>query len=196
MLADREKPADENFIDPDSSFIRHDSVGEVVADYGEYETKIESLAQLRTQKTFRSEIAMLSLGRAYTERCVLRGGSWTSGIHLFWWTKRRLLDAELFAPVPSDFRYSTTASLVRQVELAEWSLLMLRLAFISDLGTHSQGTVNSIESLESIAEQAALDTEIPSKRKLLVWIKRKGNPMLERVLPESRYRSITAELFK
>ena len=191
-----EGPAGGEFVENDSSFLRHDPVGDVVADYGEYDTKIESLAQLRTLQTFRSEIAMLSLGRAYTDRCVSRGGSWTSGIHLFWWTKRRLLEGEVVEPMPSDFRYSTTASLDRQVELAGWSLLMLRLTFISDLGAHSQGSSESIETLGNIAEQAARDTEIPSKRKLLAWIKKTGKPMLEDVLPESRYRSIAAGLLR
>jgi hypothetical protein len=45
---------------------------------------------------------MLSLGRAYTNRCVERGGSWTSGIHLLWWTRRRLVEAEVFDPTPWD----------------------------------------------------------------------------------------------
>lgn len=184
------------YVEKDPSFIRHDQVGDIVADYGEYETKIESLAQLRTLGTFRSELAMLSLGRAYTDRCVARGGRWTSGIHLFWWIKRRLLEEELSDPAPSDLRYSAAGSLERQVELAGWSLLMFRLTFISDLGVHSQGKPDSIESLREIAEQAALDTEIPNKRKLLAWIKKKGKPMLEQVMPESRYKEITGKLLR
>jgi hypothetical protein len=178
------------FIEKDNSFISHDDVGSIVAEYGEYDSKIESLSQLRSLKTFRSEFALLSLGRAYADRCVVRGGSWTSGIHLFWWIKRRLINAELAEPMPSDLRYSTSGSLQRQVELASWSLLMFRLTFISDLGIHSRESSDSIDELSEIAEQAALDTEIPSKRKLLAWINKKGKQMLESAMPEQRYKDI------
>jgi hypothetical protein len=192
----RADQADSSYIERSTSFLRHDSVGDVVADYGEYDSKIESLAKLRSLSTYRSEIAMLSLGRAYTNRCVERGESWTSGIHLLWWTRRRLVEAEVFDPTPSDLRYSTAGSSERQLELAGWSLLMLRLMFISDLGTYAEGRDASIEPLKGIAEQAAQDTQIPSKRKLLTWIKKTGIAMLEDVLPESRYRSITASLLR
>lgn len=196
VMATGNAPGNGEFTEESPAFIRNDSVGDIVADYGEYDTKIESLAQLRTLRTFRSEFAMLSLGRAYTDRCIKRGGSWASGIHLLWWIKRRMLDLEVYEPTPSDFRYSAAGSLQRQVDLAEWSLLMLRLTFISDLGVHSQGAADSVESLQEVAEQAALETEIPNKRKLLSWIKRKGNSFLEDAMPESRYRAITAKLLK
>ncbi|NNM82637.1 MAG: hypothetical protein HKL98_08585 [Burkholderiales bacterium] len=105
-----------------------------------------------------------------------------------------MLDLEIYEPTPSDFRYSAAGSLARQVDLAEWSLLMLRLTFISDIGVHSRGSSESVESLKEIAEQAAFDTEIPNKRKLIAWIKKKGNLYLEDAMPESRYRAITARL--
>lgn len=184
------------FIEKDYSFISSDDVGSIVAEYGEYDSKIESLAQLRSLKTFRSEFALLSLGRAYTDRCVVRGGSWTSGIHLFWWIKRRLMDAELAEPVALDFRYSTSGSIKRQIELASWSLLMFRLTFISDLGIHSRESSDSIAELSGIAEEAALDTEIPSKRKLLAWINKKGKQMLENAMPEQRYKNIAERVGK
>ena len=47
----------------------------------------EQNLQLRAQGTFRAELAMLSLGRAYVNRCGARGGRWISGLHLLWWTR-------------------------------------------------------------------------------------------------------------
>jgi len=193
-LSDREPVSNGEFIEEDSSFIRNDAVADVVADYGEYDTKIESLAQLRSLGTIRSEFAMLSLGRAYTDRCITRGGTWTSGLHLFWWTKRRLIESEVPEPSPADFRYSAASSLKRQIELSVWSLLMFRLTFVSDVGSHAENSGDPIRELSTIAEQAALDTEVPSKRKLLSWIKNVGKPLLENAMPEARYRTITGQL--
>lgn len=182
------------FIEQSTAFIRHDKVADIAADYGEYDTKIESLAQLRALNTFRSELAMLSLGRAYTDRCVRRGGRWTSGIHLVWWTRRKLLEPRTAEPDPRDLRYATCGSLDRQIELASWSLQMSRLVFLSDIGVHAQSSSDGVEKLQSIADQAATDTEIPSNNRLTKWIKKVGLPLIEEVLPESRYRSLAAEL--
>jgi len=195
-LADLKPVSNGEFVATDTSFLRQDKVGEAAADYGDFDTKIESLAQLRTIGTFRAELAMLSLGRAYTDRCIRRGGKWTSGLHLLWWTKRRLLEAELPDPAPSDFRYATAGSLERQLELASWSLLMFRLVFISDVGVHAAKTSDQVRDLQSIAERAAAGTETPNKRKLLSWLKTTGVPMLEQALPEKRYRAITETLLR
>ncbi len=193
-LSDQEIVTNSDYVEPNAAFIRHDKVGEAVADYGEYDTKIESLAQLRTIGSFRSELAMLSLGRAYTQRCVKRGGRWTSGLHMLWWTKRRLQEPELPEPAPSDFRYPTAGSLERQVELVSWSLLMSRLVFISDVGTHAVPTRDPVAKLRGIAELAAVETEIPGKKRLLRWVKKVAIPMIDEVISENRYREITAEI--
>lgn len=193
-LADQTIVTNSEFVDPSAAFIRHDQVGEAIADYGEYGTKIESLARLCTLRTFRSELAMLSLGRAYTQRCITRGGRWTSGLHLLWWTKRRLQEPGLPEPAPSDFRYPTAGSLERQVDLASWSLLMSRLVFISDVGTYAVAAGDPVAKLQGIAEQAAAETEIPGKKRLWRWVKKVGLAMIDEVIPEGRYRQISTEL--
>ncbi|WP_201216729.1 hypothetical protein [Halochromatium roseum] len=193
-LSDQEPVLASDYIEASATFIRHDRVGEAVADYGEYGTKIESLAQLRALGSFRAELAMLTLGRAYSRRCIQRGGHWTSGLHLLWWTKRRLQERQPPEPEPSDFRYQTAGSLERQVELASWSLMMSRLVFLSDLGAYALAEGDPVAGLHGIAEQAAAETEIPGKKRLLRWIKKVGLPMIEEVISECRYREIASAL--
>lgn len=193
-LADQEPVATSDYIEASAAYIRHDKVAEAVADYGEYGTKIESLAQLRALGTFRAELAMLTLGRAYSRRCIQRGGQWTSGLHLLWWTKRRLQETAVPAPEPNDFRYQTAGSLERQVDLASWSLLMSRLVFLSDIGAYAAANNDPVAKLREIAERAAAETEIPGKKRLSRWIKKVGLPIIEDVLSESRYREIASTL--
>jgi len=195
-LGDATRATSGEYVSKDTDLLRADSVGDAVADYGEYDTKIESLAQLRTQGSLRSEFAMLSLARAYTRRCIQRNGSWTSGIHILWWTRRRLDSADVPHVSVTDLRYSTAASLERQHELAQWSLLMFRIVFISDIGAHAASKNDQVGELEPIAEMAAEETETPSLRKLLKWIKNRGVPLIDQVLPEPRYREISGTLIR
>lgn len=194
-LSDRERVTSGEYLSKDVDLLRSDAVGDAVADYGEYDTKIESLAQLRSQATLRSEFAMLNLGRAYTRRCIQRQGNWTSGIHILWWTRRNLA-AQTPPVVIGDLRYSAAASLERQHELAQWSLLMFRIVFISDVGSHAASKSDDLGKLESMAEVAAEDTEIPSLRKLQRWIRTKGIPLFDSVMPEPRYRELVATLIR
>ncbi|OQX82779.1 hypothetical protein B6D60_11580 [candidate division KSB1 bacterium 4484_87] len=74
----------------DMELLKRDPVADTVTDYGELGSTIESLAQLKAMPGVRAELAMLSLGRGYTNNCVLNNGKWTSGVHLYWWSRRRL----------------------------------------------------------------------------------------------------------
>jgi hypothetical protein len=195
-LADLAPAANGDYVDPDTSFIRHDRVAAVVADYGEYGTKIESLAQLCALRSFRAELAMLCLGRGYVHRCVSRDGSWTSGIHLLWWTRQRLSEDLRPELQPADLRYQMAVSLDRQIDLARWWLLMLRLVFISDLGTYADGNGGPEGELAGLAEQAAADTGIPALAKLASWTQRVGIPAIDRCFPEQRYRQLALELHR
>lgn len=181
------------FTDPDVS-MNGDRVARLVKEYGEYGTKIESLAQLRITTGARAETAMLNLARGYTSRCVIRGGSWTSGLHLLWWTRQRM-EFDLVPDIAiDDLRYQLPVPLDRQKEIVQWSLLMLRLIFISDVATHANSSKERIVELETMAEDAAADTGIVSLRKVRSWVKREAIPRFDRVLSESRYRELAQEL--
>ena len=169
-----------------------DHVAEAVLDYGRLESKIASLAQLRYLSGVRPEMAMLSLGRVYVRRCLDRGGRWTSGMHLFWWTRRRVLEnpeIEL-----ADLRVESTAPLSRQVALAQWSIIMMRLLFISDVGFYAGSSDRKMGRLARFAELAAEQTGELSPKRLLGWLKRDGTRLLNQALSEERYEKLSATL--
>ena len=169
-----------------------DEVGAAVLDYGRLPSKIGSLAQLRWLKGTRPELAFLSLGRAYVDRCTLRGGSWTSGLHLFWWTRHRLLDQpEVTMP---DLRVESAASLSRQVALAQWSVIMLRVIFISDVGAYARSHDRKMAKLANFADQAAEGAKELSPKRLLTWLKRHGIKLVDEALTESRYEKLAAQV--
>ena len=116
--------------------LRSDCVAKAVMDYGRLDTKIESLAQLSMLDGARADIALMSLGRTYVRRCTSRGGEWTSGLHLFWWIRARLTTEPTVAV--TDIRVETALSLSRQIDLAKWAVLMLRLTVIADIGNYAK----------------------------------------------------------
>lgn len=188
----------------DSEIYRHqpegplngDRVVSLVAEYGDLHSKIESLAQLRSTPGPRAETAMLSLARGYTSRCVTRGGRWTSGLHLVWWTRRRLEEDPAPSVALEDLRFQLPVSIKRQQELVQWSLAMLRLSFVSDIGFHGQAANDDIGKLASLAEDAAAGTETVSLRKLLSWIRKEALPRFDDVLGYPRYRELARGLHR
>lgn len=193
-LSNGDPAESDTYRDRGQKVFNGDSVSNIVGEYGEYGAKIESLAQLRRDGSTRAEIAMLSLARCYTNRCMKNGGEWTSGLHLFWWTFGKL-DSN---PVPeishADLRYQLPMKIDRQVEVAQWYVLMYRLLFISDVAIHAGFTGEPIGALSDLPECAAEDTEIVSFRKLRVWIKRKAIPRIKEALPIERYRELAEQL--
>lgn len=178
----------------DLKTMRDDIVASVVADYGRLETKIVSLAQLKMLPGSRAELALLSLGRGYVGRCVERGGRWTSGLHLLWWTGAKLGEepqVEL-----KDLRVELPLPIARQVELAKWSIIMLRLTFVSDVGHHASTTRDRVSRLSRLAEDAALEVDTLSPAKLLRWINREGRKRFYSALPERTYERLREELHK
>lgn len=189
-------PEASGFVAQDASPLRKDAVGDAIADYGMLGAKIESLARLRQLQGARAEIAMLSMGRSYVRRCVGRNGSWTSGIHLLWWTRLRLdHEPEVKA---SDIRLELAIPLARQVELAQWAVLMLRLIFISDIGQYakSSGSRVAVGGLSSLAEEAAAETSAVAPQALITWLKRKGLRRFDQALPERSYMRMARELHR
>lgn len=176
----------------DIGLVRRDAVGNLVADYGRLATKIVSLAQLRMLEGGRAEIALLALGRSYVRRCVSRGGLWSSGVHIAWWTRQKLgtepdftiKDLRVEAPIPAR----------RQLELARWSTIMLRLVFLSDLGFHAKTARHRMRGLASLPEEAAAATGSLSPTKLLKWVRRNALPRFNWALSEASYAKLCDEL--
>jgi hypothetical protein len=112
LLDNVELDSDSSDSDKDLFFLQGDAVGTAVSNYGNLNAKIESLSQLEVMRTARSDIAMTSLGRAYVNNCFNKDGSWTSGIHLYWWTKSRLADVPSVAV--DDLRSVGSSQLARQ----------------------------------------------------------------------------------
>jgi hypothetical protein len=178
----------------DLHVLQRDRVAAAVTNYGRLDTKIESLAQLSALDGARADIALLSLGRAYVRRCSARGGRWTSGLHLLWWIRSRLTTEPTIDI--QDIRVETAISITRQIELAQWSILMLRLTVLSDLGSYATEEGHSVKSLSGLAEAAAIDTRELSVRKLQRWISTIGQGRLHKALPEDEYERLSHELHR
>lgn len=174
--------------------LENDSVALAVTSFGRLDTKIESLAQLSQLQGVRADIALLSLSRTYVRRCRARGGEWTSGLHLLWWTRARL--AQEPSVQISDIRVETALPLDRQLELAKWSILMLRLTLLSDFGHHAAATQHTVRRLAPLVEQAAEAVPELSFRKLFKWVQRNGPRLLESALPEAEYERLSLDLHR
>lgn len=176
----------------DMELLKKDSVADSVSDYGELGSTIESLAQLNAMPGARAELAMLSLGRGYTNNCFQRDGKWTSGVHLYWWSRRRLTD------IPDikieDLRSVGAIQLSRQILLTSWSLIMLRLTFIEDIVDYARQQDDPLGKVQSLTEQAALSLNNFSLRSLAKWLKTEAIPQLDARLSKSRYVELANEL--
>jgi hypothetical protein len=168
-------------------------VGVAVVEYGVVGTKISSISQLRFLEGFAAELALMSLARVYVNRCIENNGNWTSGLHLIWWTRGRLLESPRVGL--TDLRTESSAPLARQVELAQWSLIMMRLLLISDVASYAEKT-DRISRLSALAERAAEKSGALSVKKLLQWIKRDGERAFDDALSEKRYKEMAAALHK
>ncbi|MFA7242355.1 MAG: hypothetical protein WC091_19760 [Sulfuricellaceae bacterium] len=177
--------ADISNNEKDKNHLRTDTVAEVVVDYGEIGSTIESLAQLRAMPGARAELAMLSLGRGYIANCVSRNGKWTSGLHLYWWSRRRL--AEIPEIKVEDLRSVGATQLSRQSDLTSWSLVMLRLTFIDDIAGYASQQNDPLGKVHSLTEQAALALDSFNLRTLSKWLKTEAAPQLDARLSHARY---------
>jgi hypothetical protein len=171
-------PRQQHYAHTAVSALAANPVAASVAEWGALPTKFASLVALRQLPGARAELARLSLSRSYVNRCVSRGGSWTSGIHLYSWTRNTLLDEpEVTA---DDIRTELAIALERQVSIAKWSLLMLRLVFLSDLGFHAD--TPGVRRLRRLPILAAEATGSLSYSALHNWVRREGAKVADRAL--------------
>lgn len=192
QIRPRREVSDESvYVENESDVLFQDETTSVVIEYGINESKIASLASLRRTAGARAELAMLSLGRSYIRRCSLRGGRWTSGVHLLWWLQSRL-DKPPQLEI-GDFRLQTLASMERQNELAVWSLVMLRLTVISDIGFSAKEDGHEVGAVSSFVEEAAESASTDLKR-LNRWVAKVARPGLSSVLSWEKYSKICTEI--
>jgi len=112
-------------------------------------------------------------------------------LHLIWWTKRKLA---LCPDVRgTDLRTASPLPVTRQIELGQWSILMMRLLFISDVASCTPGD-DGIHELAGLAEAAAEQTQTPSPLRLRRWVRREGLPLFDAALSAERYEELAAEL--
>lgn len=170
-----------------------DRVTDVVFDYGERGSSFSTLGRLNEIPGARAELAMISLGRAYVRNCFKNDRKWTSGLNLLWWIKEKLAedpnvqlsDIRIFLGLPSQ----------EQLDLETLSLLMLRLKFISDVGSYAKQVNHTVGELEFFADEAATAMRgSTSPKKLLSWLRRAGAERLERVFPRALYRELREEV--
>lgn len=180
---------DERLADADPTLSR-DPVGKAASEYGLLDTKIGVLASLRHGAGVRPEIGRLSLGRTYARRCVGNGGRWTSAVHMVRWTQERL--AEPPRVEASDYRLQSSVAPERQEDLAAWSMLMLRVLLLADVGGFAGRTGHALGALATWPDEAAEAAETSGK-KLLRWITKHAAPALDRLLPEATYVAIANE---
>jgi hypothetical protein len=93
-----------------------------------------------------------------------------------------------------DLRVELPMSITRQIELAKWSLLMLRLTFVSDIGHHADGSSEPVARLAGFAEQAAVESNALNPAQLLRWIGRVGTRLFDSALPEKTYERLVAKM--
>lgn len=178
----------------DINLLRKDSVADAAIDYGDLGSTIESLAQLKAMSGARAELAMLSLGRAYVSNCISRNGTWTSGLHMYWWSRSRL--AEIPEIKVEDLRSVGATNLSRQSDLTAWSLVMLRITFIEDITTYAGQQNDPLGKVDSLTEQAALSMDTFNLRNLKKWLNNEAAPQLDARLSQERYVELATKLHK
>ncbi|MDZ7753164.1 MAG: hypothetical protein U5S82_16260 [Gammaproteobacteria bacterium] len=180
--------------DKDKIHLRKDAVAGAALDYGELGSTIESLAELKALPGARAELAMLSLGRAYVSNCMSRNGKWTSGLHMYWWSRGRLADMPEIKV--EDLRSVGATNLARQSDLTAWSLVMLRVTFIEDITTYAGQQNDPLGKVDSLTEQAALSMDTFNLRNLKKWLTNEAAPQLDARLSHDRYVELATKLHK
>jgi hypothetical protein len=194
FLTNEEVPGDVSSAARDFMRLRDDDVAAAVLNYGKLESKMAALSQFKNSNSARSAIALTSLGRGYVRNCRSRGGPWTSGLHLFWWTRKRISHQPVLKP--SDIRFSAATTLSRQYDLTLWSIIMLKLTLLDDIIAHASAENDPLGIAGGVAILAVEAVPDPNPTKLRNWIRGELLPILDEVMGNERYRELAGELHR
>ena len=143
---------------------------EEVRSFGLVDSKIGTMAALRQIPGVRAEVAMLSLSRAYFANCTRRGGKWTAGLHLLFWTLKRL-DREPNLEA-TDIRGPISFSLEKTIALSQWMLIALRLSLISDVASRALAEHDAAGKLVKFVQATVERANVDEPQRLLAAIRR------------------------
>ncbi len=190
------------YLSKDRSLLQ-ETVSATVAEYRRY-ARIATFAQLRRTPGARADLALASLGRVYVKNCMTLDQKWTTGINLFWWVRERCEnETEPDLRYEHDIRYEMPCAPERQLGLAKGSLLMLRLSFLSDVGTYAMQSPQREEddalvvreaservaTLSSLADDAAEATGTEWQQ-VRDWLRDVGLKRIDAALPRADYEAI------
>jgi hypothetical protein len=168
-----------------------DVVLEEARSYGEFGSKIATLAALHRVPGARAEIALLSLSRAYLSNCYARDGAWTAGVHLAFWTLEVLTREPTFEA--TDLRGPFTKRLEVVTAIASWTLISFRLALLTDVAERARmqkdGPMSRVKKLVLDAIEAP-----PTRPDRLLARLRRDRRKWNAVLSYERYRRFRESL--
>ncbi|MBK8265153.1 MAG: hypothetical protein IPK80_27965 [Nannocystis sp.] len=194
LLADpTAEAATEGLVEKLNGLSETDPVVEEIANYGALDSKIASIAALRSSRSARAQVAMLSLGRGYVRNCADRGGPWTAGLHILWWTLRRLDDEPSLEA--SDLLGPITTSITEFAQVAKWRLMALRIAMICDIADQAAEEGDDLAALALTARQAIIETDAGDPHSLLTWLHTHITEF-SNALPQARYDELRDQLHR
>ena len=168
-----------------------DPIVEEVQGYGHLDSKIATMAALHRIPGARAEVALLSLSRAYFGNCMAHGGRWTAGVHLLFWTLSRLDEPPVINA--TDLRGPIAYSLGHTISLARWTIVALRLAFVSDVGRAARAEHDRAGKLARLPEQAVRAAPGIDPDRLIRWLGKKKSGWSS-ALSAHRYARLREEL--
>lgn len=181
------------FVETPNGQLPPDAVLEEVQSYGALDSKIATMAALHRISGSRAEVAMLSLSRGYFRNCVERGGRWTAGIHVAFWTLRRLDEDP---PIKAtDLRGPIGLSLGQTIAIARWTIIALRLALLADVGSRARQENDRMGVMADLAANAVGAVRATDPDRLLAWLSRK-RPSWTAALTPKRYALVWKELHR
>ncbi len=178
--------------------LHRDAVADEAMSFARYERRSKrlSLSALRRVPGIRAEVALHSLARAWSINCWKRGRDkrWTAPLHEFWWALNAL-DRVPADPLLSEIHDADGLPVARRESVAKWSVVVLRLFFIADVGRFAAIKQDDVGELHSIADDALEHTEPGDAADLLRWLHSNAT-RLRKHFPESRYRELASELHR